>query len=133
MRPSAGVDAEERFLKLGARVVVSMRRVVVHLPQSFPVLAAFRQIAMGWEHRRDRTTAIHTKQSTFRMKANDNTAKPCLKSAAEQWLPICKDRRLGPLNQNHAESNRLGDAISPETPSDLSSRIMRVRRADGNA
>jgi hypothetical protein len=37
----------ERFLKLGARVVVSMRRVVVHLPQSFPFLAAFRQIAMG--------------------------------------------------------------------------------------
>jgi hypothetical protein len=37
----------ERFLKLGARVMVSMRRVVVHLPQSFPFLAAFRQIAMG--------------------------------------------------------------------------------------
>ena len=37
----------ERFLKLGARVVVSMRRVVIHLPQSFPFLAAFRQIAMG--------------------------------------------------------------------------------------
>ena len=37
----------ERFLKLGARVAVSMRRVVVHLPQSFPFLAAFRQIAMG--------------------------------------------------------------------------------------
>jgi hypothetical protein len=37
----------ERFLKLGARVIVSMRRVVVHLPQSFPFLAAFRQIAMG--------------------------------------------------------------------------------------
>jgi hypothetical protein len=37
----------ERFLKLGARVKVSMRRVVVHLPQSFPFLAAFRQIAMG--------------------------------------------------------------------------------------
>ena len=37
----------ERFLKLGARVMVSMRRLVVHLPQSFPFLAAFRQIAMG--------------------------------------------------------------------------------------
>ena len=37
----------ERFLKLGARVMVSMRRVVVHLPQSFPFLAAFRQIAVG--------------------------------------------------------------------------------------
>ena len=36
----------ERFLKLGARVVVSMRRVVIHLPQSFPFMAAFRQIAM---------------------------------------------------------------------------------------
>jgi len=34
-------------LKLGARVMVSMRRVVVHLPQSFPFLAAFQQIAMG--------------------------------------------------------------------------------------
>jgi hypothetical protein len=37
----------ERFLKLGARVMVWMRRLVVHLPQSFPFLAAFRQIAMG--------------------------------------------------------------------------------------
>jgi len=37
----------ERFLKLGARVMVSMRRVVIHLPQSFPFMAAFRQIAMG--------------------------------------------------------------------------------------
>jgi len=27
--------------------MVSMRRVVVHLPQSFPFLAAFRQIAIG--------------------------------------------------------------------------------------
>jgi hypothetical protein len=37
----------ERLLKLGARVIVSMRRFVVHLPQSFPFLAAFRQIAVG--------------------------------------------------------------------------------------
>jgi hypothetical protein len=37
----------ERLLKLGARVMVSMRRVVVHLPQSFPFQAAFRQIAVG--------------------------------------------------------------------------------------
>lgn len=37
----------ERFLRLGARVMVSMRRVVIHLPQSFPFLVAFRQIAMG--------------------------------------------------------------------------------------
>jgi hypothetical protein len=37
----------ERFLKLGARVMVSMRRVVIHLPLSFPFMAAFRKIAMG--------------------------------------------------------------------------------------
>ena len=36
----------ERFLKLGARVVVSVRRMVVHLPQSFPFLATFRHIAL---------------------------------------------------------------------------------------
>ncbi len=36
----------ERLLKLGARVVVSMRRVAVHLPQSFPFLAVFRRMAM---------------------------------------------------------------------------------------
>jgi Transposase DDE domain group 1 len=35
----------ERFLKLGARVVVSVRRMVVHLPQSFPFLATFRHMA----------------------------------------------------------------------------------------
>jgi hypothetical protein len=36
----------ERFLKLGARVMISVRRMVVHLPQSFPFLATFRHVAM---------------------------------------------------------------------------------------
>jgi hypothetical protein len=36
----------ERFLKLGARVMVSVRRMVVHLPQSFPFLTTFRHMAM---------------------------------------------------------------------------------------
>ena len=35
----------ERLLKLGARVRVSVRRWVVHLPTSFPFLPAFRLIA----------------------------------------------------------------------------------------
>ena len=37
----------ERFLKLGARVGVSVRRVVIHLPVSFPFLNSFRQIALA--------------------------------------------------------------------------------------
>ena len=37
----------ERLLKLGARVLVSLRRVVVHLPASFPFLPAFRQVALA--------------------------------------------------------------------------------------
>jgi Transposase DDE domain group 1 len=37
----------ERLLKLGARVLVSARRVVVHLPASFPYLPVFRQVALG--------------------------------------------------------------------------------------
>ena len=36
----------ERFLKLGARVVASARRMVIHLPQSFPFLTTFRHMAM---------------------------------------------------------------------------------------
>jgi len=36
----------ERFLKLGARVVASARRMVIHLPQSFPFLATFRHMAL---------------------------------------------------------------------------------------
>ena len=35
----------ERLLKLGARVLVSVRRWVIHLPTSFPYLPAFRLIA----------------------------------------------------------------------------------------
>jgi hypothetical protein len=35
----------ERLLKLGARVMVSVRRLVIHLPASFPFLSAFRLIA----------------------------------------------------------------------------------------
>jgi hypothetical protein len=37
----------ERLLKLGARVVVSVRRMVLHLPASFPYLPAFRQVAVA--------------------------------------------------------------------------------------
>ena len=35
----------EQLLKLGARVLVSVRRVVVHLPASFPFLPTFRTVA----------------------------------------------------------------------------------------
>jgi hypothetical protein len=37
----------ERLLKLGARVMVSVRRMVVHLPESFPFLATFRHVALA--------------------------------------------------------------------------------------
>jgi hypothetical protein len=37
----------ERLLKLGARVLVSVRRIVVHLPASFPFLPAFRHVALA--------------------------------------------------------------------------------------
>ena len=37
----------ERLLKLGARVLVSVGRVVVHLPASFPFLPTFRRVTLG--------------------------------------------------------------------------------------
>jgi len=37
----------ERLLKLGARVLVSVRRVVLHLPVSFPFLNTFRRVALA--------------------------------------------------------------------------------------
>ena len=37
----------ERLLKLGARVGASVRRVVVHLPASFPFLSTFRKVALA--------------------------------------------------------------------------------------
>jgi hypothetical protein len=37
----------ERLLKLGAHVVGSVRRVVVHLPVSFPFLPTFRKVALA--------------------------------------------------------------------------------------
>jgi Transposase DDE domain group 1 len=37
----------ERLLKIGAAVVISVRRVVLRLPQSFPFLHSFRQIALS--------------------------------------------------------------------------------------
>jgi hypothetical protein len=38
----------ERLFKLGASVVVSVRRVVIHLPVSFPFLSSFRTIALSF-------------------------------------------------------------------------------------
>jgi hypothetical protein len=37
----------ERMLKLGVRVLASVRRVVLHLPESFPFLGDFRQVAQA--------------------------------------------------------------------------------------
>ena len=37
----------EHFLKLGAQVVVSVRRIVLHLPWSFPYLASFHRLALS--------------------------------------------------------------------------------------
>jgi hypothetical protein len=37
----------ERLLKLGAHIVGSVRRVVVHLPTSFPFLPTFRRVALA--------------------------------------------------------------------------------------
>ena len=37
----------ERFLKLGAQVVVSVRRIVLHLPRSFPYLDSFHRLAFS--------------------------------------------------------------------------------------
>jgi hypothetical protein len=37
----------ERLLKLGAHVVRSVRRVVLHLPHSFPFLDTFRHVALA--------------------------------------------------------------------------------------
>ena len=39
----------ERLLKLGARVLRSARRVVVHLSAAFPFLASFRRIALAMD------------------------------------------------------------------------------------
>lgn len=36
----------ERFLKIGAQVVVSVRRIVLHLPRSFPYLDNFHRLAL---------------------------------------------------------------------------------------
>ena len=38
----------ERLLKLGAQVRVPVRRVVIHLPVSFPFIRCFRQIALSF-------------------------------------------------------------------------------------
>jgi hypothetical protein len=37
----------EQSLKLGARVLVSVRRVVNHLPAPFPFLPTFRRVALA--------------------------------------------------------------------------------------
>jgi hypothetical protein len=38
----------ERFLKMGAPVMVAVQRMVIHQPQSFPFLATFQQLALAF-------------------------------------------------------------------------------------
>ena len=37
----------ERLLKIGTQLVVSVRRVVLHLPDSFPLIDVWKQVALG--------------------------------------------------------------------------------------
>jgi hypothetical protein len=37
----------EHFLKLGAQVIVTVRRIVVHLPQAFPYRDSFHLLALS--------------------------------------------------------------------------------------
>ena len=37
----------EHFLKLGAQVIVSVRRIVLHLPQAFPYRDSFHLLALS--------------------------------------------------------------------------------------
>jgi len=37
----------QRFLKLGAQMVVSVRRIVLHLPRSFPYRNSFHRLALS--------------------------------------------------------------------------------------
>ena len=37
----------ERFLKLGAHVIASVRRIVLHLPRSFPYRHSFHRLALN--------------------------------------------------------------------------------------
>jgi Transposase DDE domain group 1 len=41
----------ERFLKIGAQVIASVRRIVLHLPRSFPYLNSFHRLALSWKAR----------------------------------------------------------------------------------
>ena len=45
-RPQVGT-LRDRLLKLGTHVVVSVRRVVIDLPASFPFLSVFRKVALA--------------------------------------------------------------------------------------
>ncbi len=45
--PRSSWHAARTIAKAGARVLVSVRRVVVHLPASFPFLPAFRSVALA--------------------------------------------------------------------------------------
>jgi Transposase DDE domain group 1 len=37
----------EHFLKLGAQVIVTVRRIVLHLPQAFPYRDSFHRLALS--------------------------------------------------------------------------------------
>lgn len=42
-----GRDLRERLLKFGARVVVSVRRIVLHLPASAPFRETWQQVTLA--------------------------------------------------------------------------------------
>jgi len=47
LRPGASLDLTRTFLEAGAQVVVSVRRIVLHLPHSFPDLDSFQRLAFS--------------------------------------------------------------------------------------
>jgi hypothetical protein len=74
----------EPSLKLGAHVLVSVRRVVVHLPASFPFLPAFRRVALALGASPG-NTGLAVPENI--LPALTNQGKPCPKTAAALSLP----------------------------------------------
>ena len=71
----------ERFLKLGARVILSVRRIVVHLPQSFPFLPPSGTWPWNWEHRPDSIASPDQQTSRSTLTKNAYREKLCPKIA----------------------------------------------------
>jgi len=121
----------ERLLKLGARVLVSVRRVVVHLPASFRFFPPSGQWRWHWERRPD-NTGLALPQNFLPPYRNYRTRKNPVRKPLPRQLLHAHQSASTIRQPKSSHAIMFGVIWSPHKPLSAPSRIKRAKLDDSS-